>query len=211
MSPKPRSRPKTPPPRRETDARPETALPDPSAEISHLHIYLTGYRGSGKSSVGKMLAKKLKRVCIDLDDEVERLAGRTIHEVFARDGEAAFRDLEENALREASRRPPAVISLGGGAVLRTANRDIIRKTGICVWLQVDAATVLQRLNRDSGTPDRRPALTTLSPRQEIETLLEKREPIYREVADHQVDTIGRGVRAITTRVLRALGSLDQPP
>ena len=211
MNPKPRSRPTTPPPRRATDVRPQTSLSDPSAEIAHRHIYLTGYRGSGKSSVGKMLAKKLKRVCIDLDDEVERLAGRTIHEVFARDGEAAFRDLEENALREASRRPPAVISLGGGAVLRTANRDIIRKTGICVWLQVDAATVLQRLNRDSGTPDRRPALTKLSPRQEIETLLEQREPIYREVADHQVDTIGRGVRAITTRVLRALGLLDQPP
>lgn len=188
---------------------PQAACPE---ALDGKHLYLTGYRGSGKSSVGRAVAKRLQRPWIDLDDEIESQSGRTIQAIFAADGEDGFRDLEQAVLEAVSKRPPAVISLGGGAVLRDANRQRIRASGISVWLQADADTVLQRLHRDASTSRRRPPLTGLPPRQEIQTLLAKREPLYAEVAQYRVDTTGRGVRAITNRVLRAIGvPPDQPP
>lgn len=200
-----------------TDATPEGArwtAPQPACPgaLDGKHLYLTGYRGSGKSSVGRAVAKRLQRPWIDLDDEIESQSGRSIQAIFATDGEEGFRDLEQTVLEAISKRAPAVISLGGGAVLREANRRRIRNSGISVWLQADADTVLQRLHRDASTSRRRPPLTGLPPRQEIQTLLAKREPLYAEVASYQVDTTGRGVRAITNRVLQAIGvPPDQPP
>lgn len=192
----------------------ESIAPQPAcpAILNEKHLYLTGYRGSGKSSVGRAVARRLQRPWIDLDDEIESQSGRSIQDIFASDGEEGFRDLEQAVLEAVSKRAPAVISLGGGAVLREANRMRIRSSGVSVWLQVDADTVLQRLHRDASTSRRRPPLTGLPPRQEIQTLLAKREPLYAEVASYQIDTTGRGVRAITNRVLQAIGvTLDQPP
>ncbi len=197
------------PPRGSESIAPQPACP---AILNEKHLYLTGYRGSGKSAVGRAVARRLQRPWIDLDDEIESQSGRSIQDIFASDGEEGFRDLEQAVLEAVSKRAPAVISLGGGAVLREANRMRIRSSGVSVWLQVDADTVLQRLHRDASTSRRRPPLTGLPPRQEIQTLLAKREPLYAEVANYQIDTTGRGVRAITNRVLQAIGAtLDQPP
>lgn len=196
-------------PRGNESIAPQQACP---AILNEKHLYLTGYRGSGKSSVGRAVARRLQRPWIDLDDEIESQSERSIQDIFASDGEEGFRNLEQAVLEAVSKRAPAVISLGGGAVLREANRKRIRGTGVSVWLQVDADTVLQRLHRDASTSRRRPPLTGLPPRQEIQTLLAKREPLYAEVASYQIDTTGRGVRAITNRVLQAIGAtLDQPP
>lgn len=196
-------------PRENGSIAPQPTCP---AVLNGKHLYLTGYRGSGKSSVGRAVARRLQRPWIDLDDEIESQSGRSIQEIFATDGEEGFRTLEQAVLEAVSKRAPAVISLGGGAVLREANRKRIRNSGVSIWLQVDADTVLQRLHRDASTSRRRPPLTGLPPRQEIQTLLAKREPLYAEVASYQVDTTGRGVRAITNRVLQAIGvALDQPP
>lgn len=196
-------------PRENKSLDPQSACP---AVLNGKHLYLTGYRGSGKSSVGRAVARRLQRTWIDLDDEIESQSGRSIQDIFATDGEQGFRTLEQAVLEAVSKRAPAVISLGGGAVLRETNRKRIRNSGVSVWLQVDADTVLQRLHRDASTSRRRPPLTGLPLRQEIQTLLAKREPLYAEVASYQVDTTGRGVRAITNRVLQAIWvPLDQPP
>ncbi len=170
------------------------------------HLYLAGYRGSGKSSVGHVLAQRLGRIWIDCDNEIESHAGQSIREIFAERGEAAFRDLEEAALERISGLAPAVVSLGGGAVLRQRNRQRIAASGICVWLQVDAQTVMQRLANDQTTTARRPALTDLPQLQEIEKLLAERRPLYAQVANDCVDTSGQSLEGIVQRVLTQLDS-----
>jgi shikimate kinase len=183
--------------------------PDVAATIRKLgdrHLYLAGYRGSGKSTVGRVIAEKVGRPWIDLDDEIETTQGRSIRDIFADGGEAIFRDLEEAALASVASRSPAVISLGGGAVLRDSNRRQIADSGVCVWLQIDAQTALNRLTADLTTAERRPALTTLPPRQEVESLLAMREPLYRQVADVRVDTVGRTLDDIVIDIFAQLAS-----
>lgn len=168
------------------------------------HLYLAGYRGSGKSSVGRQLAKQLGRTWIDCDDQIEAAAGCSIREIFAAQGEAGFRDLEQATLAEIAALPPAVVSLGGGAVLRAENRQQIRHSGVCVWLRVDIDTVLQRIAADRTTAERRPALTALPQREEIEKLLADRGPLYEQVADLQLDTSDRTIAEITEQILQML-------
>ena len=175
--------------------------------LSGQHLYLTGYRGSGKTTVGRLVASRLGRRCIDLDDEIETHAGRSIREIFADSGEATFRDLETAALLRVASDSPAVISLGGGAILRPENREVIAKSGIAVWLKIDADTVIQRLAGDTTTAARRPSLTGLPPREEVESLLQKREPLYREAADCEVDAAGQGVDAIVEQIVTKIASM----
>jgi len=177
-----------------------------AAALGNRHLYLTGYRGSGKTTVGRMLAESLGRNCIDLDDEIERTAAATIREIFAKVGEAGFRDLESAALQRCAAEKPAVISLGGGAILRPSNRDRIHQTGVCVWLQIDADTVLQRLAADASTADRRPSLTGLPPRAEVQSLLEQRRPLYHQTADFAIDVVGRSIADITREILVTIAS-----
>lgn len=178
----------------------------------HGHLYLTGYRGSGKSSVGRELARRLNRPAIDLDDEIERAAGCTIREIFATAGETGFRDWETRTLQQVVGRPPAVIALGGGAVLKAENREQIARSGLTVWLQIDAQTVCQRLQDDASTTDRRPALTRLPQQQEVAQLLEQRQPLYHQIASIHVTTVGRSIAAIVTDILeRVAGTGSQQP
>jgi len=177
-----------------------------AAALGNRHLYLTGYRGSGKTTVGRMLAESLGRKCVDLDDEIESAAGATIREIFANDGEAGFRDLESAALQRCAAEKPAVISLGGGAILRSSNRDQINQTGICVWLQIDADTVLQRLAADASTADRRPSLTGLPPRGEVQSLLAQRRPLYHQASNFDVDVVDRSIEDVTAEILETLAS-----
>jgi shikimate kinase len=173
--------------------------------LSGKHLYLAGYRGSGKSSVGRLLAQKLGRTWIDCDDEIEATAACSIREIFAAGGEDAFRELEETVIAKIAQRTPAVVSLGGGAILRQTNRSLIAGSGVCIWLQVDAQTVLTRLAEDQTTAARRPALTGLPPLEEIEQLLADRRPLYDEVADLRIDTSRQSVDTIVEQILQYLG------
>lgn len=168
------------------------------------HLYLAGFRGSGKSSVGRLLAKHLGRPWVDCDDQIEAAAGCSIREIFAEQGETGFRDLEQQAIAAIAALSPAVVSLGGGAVLRAENREQICRSGVCIWLRVDVDTVMRRLTTDTTTADRRPALTALPQREEIEKLLADRSPLYEQVADLQLDTSGRTVAELTQQILRQL-------
>lgn len=173
-------------------------------EPAYRHLYLTGYRGTGKTSVGVSLAKSLGRPVIDLDQIVEANQGRSIREIFDEGGESLFRELETAALATVCEAPPAVISLGGGAILRAENRDRLRGTGICFWLDADAETIAQRIRDDSLTTDQRPALTSLGELEEIRQLLERRRPLYEQAADYRIDTSGKTVHQVADEILELL-------
>ncbi|MGI9465530.1 MAG: shikimate kinase [Rubripirellula sp.] len=168
------------------------------------HIYLTGFRGTGKTSVGSLLARSLGRTVIDLDGVVTANAGKSISEIFQDGGEVAFRELESNALESVAQTENAVISLGGGAILRAGNRAIIRSTGVCVWLDCDAETIARRLQQDDVSLEQRPALTTLDELQEIRELLQARHPLYLEAADHRLDTDGRTIEQVAEQIMQWL-------
>ncbi len=164
------------------------------------HLYLTGFRGTGKTSVGTILAEKLSRPLVDLDSEIESTAKQTIREIFANGGESLFRDLESQSLAFLADKPASIISLGGGAVLRPSNREIIAETGLAVWLDADAETIAARIDADTTTAERRPALTQLSNIEEIRTLLDQRRPIYEQVAVLRLDTTNKSVTEIAEEV-----------
>lgn len=167
-------------------------------------ITLVGYRGTGKSSVAVGLAARLGMTPIDADALIERRAGCTIRELFEQQGEPAFRRLERAVLAELLAQDGLVIAAGGGAVLDPDTRQRMRAAGPVVWLQASAATIAARLEADRTTRDRRPPLTSVGPRHEIELLLAQREPLYREVASLAVPTDARDVPEVVDDIVARL-------
>jgi shikimate kinase len=166
-------------------------------------LVLVGYRGTGKSTVGRLLAGRLGLPFVDADAALEARLGRSISEVFARDGEAAFRDAEAEVLAGLDAGGGLVLATGGGAVLREANRRAIRRLGRVAWLTAGPATIAGRLAAD---PAGRPALTPLGLIDEVAAVLEARRPLYREVADLEVGTDGLGPAEVAELVLAGLDS-----
>lgn len=157
-----------------------------------MHIYLMGYRGSGKSTVGQLLAERLGLPVLDTDAVVEATANQSIREIFSAEGEAGFRQREQAAVAQAAAAPTAsVIALGGGAILRPANQQIIHRTGYVIWLTGSPAALLARIQADATTNQRRPALSHSSDYDEIVEILAARAPIYQRLANLTVDTDGR--------------------
>jgi shikimate kinase len=171
-------------------------------------IFLIGYRGTGKTTLAQLLAERLGWDWIDADDEVERRAGKSIAAIFADDGEQAFRDLEANVVADLSRWRRTVVALGGGAVLSEANRTAIRLAGVVVWLTASVDTLARRLAADKATASRRPNLTKSDGLTEIETLLAKREPIYRSCATFEVDTENDTPAEIVDEILDRLKAMS---
>jgi shikimate kinase len=174
-------------------------------------IYLTGYRGTGKTTVGRLISSQLSTECVDLDQRIEAAAGQAIKDIFAQGGEQTFRDWESRCLRETAEDASAgrVISLGGGAILRQENREIIRQTGVCIWLTALPATIAQRILNDSTSDSRRPALTDLSATREIEQLLAQREPLYRQSAGIAVATDDKSPAELAGEILSWLAETGQ--
>ena len=165
------------------------------------NLYLTGYRGTGKSTVGRRLAERLHTQCIDLDDVVEAVAGKSIREIFEQEGEESFRDFESSALIEVSGQDGVVISLGGGAILRPENRKRISSRGFCFWLDAQPETILRRLRGDANSEQKRPALTELSELEEIRAMLSSRQKLYSAVSSYRINVTDRGIREITEEIL----------
>jgi shikimate kinase len=164
-------------------------------------VFLIGPRGSGKTTAGRLLAGRLGWAFVDADEELEARAGRSIAAIFAADGEPAFRELESAVLHDLATRARHVIACGGGVVLRDEHRQLLRTTGHCVWLTGGPATLTDRLAADPTTAVRRPSLTDLPTRAEIESLLREREPLYREVAHCVVATDGRSPDEVVSAIL----------
>ena len=153
-----------------------------------MNIALIGYRGTGKSTVAKLLASRLGWAWCDTDDEVQRASGRTIAQIFQDEGEPAFRELEATALAESLQRDHVVLALGGGAVLREDSRERIRQHARTVWLRASVDSIQQRLAQDPVSRMQRPDLTSQGGRIEIEQLLAARMAIYAACADWTIDT-----------------------
>ncbi|MGC8643137.1 MAG: shikimate kinase [Isosphaeraceae bacterium] len=154
-------------------------------------LALVGYRGTGKSTLGKILADRLRQPFLDADCEIEARAGRPITAIFALEGETAFRDWEEQTLSElVHSHPDAILATGGGAVLRESNRKLLLDFGLVVWLKAEPDELARRLLADPRVADR-PALTPAGTIAEISAVLEARRAIYHEIADVEIDTLGR--------------------
>ena len=145
-------------------------------------LFLIGYRGSGKTTVGRLVADRIGWAFLDADTVLEERHGRTIREIFAAEGEAGFRDKEAAVLADLGTRTDTVIATGGGVVLRDENRRLLKSRGFVAWLTADAPTLLARIQADPTTAERRPALAG-GGLVEIEQLLVVREPLYRACAD----------------------------
>lgn len=146
-------------------------------------VYLVGMPGSGKSTVGPALAELLGVPYVELDARIEAEAGAPVHEIFAREGEARFRELEAVALKAAAERDPSVVSCGGGVVLEPANRVLLRASGEVVFLSVPLEVLHERVEPAADRP-------LIRQSEDLERLFREREPLYREFAAHVVDATG---------------------
>ena len=160
---------------------------------------LIGMMGSGKSSVGDVLARRLGRTLVDVDVLIEAAAGRSIAQIFADEGEASFRTWERAAIQKASAVPGAVIACGGGAVLDPDNVASLRAAGTVVWLQVSPEVAARRLGSDEGRPVLRAISGELAER--LRTLIARRADAYAAAADMVVDADGPA-EAVADAVLR---------
>jgi shikimate kinase len=163
-------------------------------------LYLIGYRGCGKSSVGPVLAGLLGRSFVDADAVLEADAGRSIRDIFATEGEGGFRDREEATIAKLAAGEPAVIATGGGAVLRAANRERMRATGFVAWLTAPADVLWARISADATTAERRPNLAG-GGFAEVVALLAAREPLYAATAHVSVDATA-SPDAVAGRIFR---------
>ena len=166
-----------------------------------MNIILMGYRGCGKTTIGRIVAKKLERPFFDTDAIIQERAGKTIREIVADRGWEAFRTLEKSAVEELARKEGCIIALGGGAVLDRQNVKELKWNGFFLWLTADGATIAERLRNDRISDAQRPPLSGTDSDVEIELLLREREPVYRSVADRVIDTTGRSVDEVANEII----------
>lgn len=165
-------------------------------------LVLIGYRGTGKSTVGRILAESLGRPFVDCDREIEARSGSSIRSLFAEAGEPAFRDWEELTLAELTAETPgAILATGGGAVLREANRRRMREFGFVAWLTAHPPELARRLESDWAGLACRPALTAAGVLEEIEEVLQARTPLYAGLADVVISTDGKEPREVAEAIL----------
>jgi shikimate kinase len=170
------------------------------------HVFVVGMMGSGKTTIGRLLAERLGWRHLDSDEQVGRDTGQTVPEIFARRGEPAFRAAEAHALAAAAAADtPTVVSVAGGAVLDPDNRQVLRRGGVVVWLRARVETLAERVGDGAGRP-----LLGDDPADAIRRLYAERRPVYQELADVVVDVDGVDARTVAERVLAAL-SLDTRP
>ena len=166
-----------------------------------MNLVLIGYRGSGKSTVGRRLAIRLKMKFVDTDNLIEERQGIPIADIVKSRGWGHFRKLENNVIEEISKRDHLIIAPGGGAVLDTDNVKALRGNGTIIWLKADRETLLKRMNQDPGTNARRPTLTGRGTLEELQEVMSLREPFYEKASQIQIDTSTLDVEAVVERVL----------
>jgi len=169
-----------------------------------MNVVLIGYRATGKTSLARLLAERLGWNWVDADTEIEKRAGKSITNIFADDGETAFRNIEEDVTADLCKRDRIVIASGGGAPMRQTNRVAMQNGGKVVWLTATPETIYSRMAGDHTTAERRPNLTSQGGLEEIIALITQREPIYQESANVRVDTEGKTLEQLTTEILELL-------
>ena len=174
-----------------------------------LNLYLIGFRGSGKTTIGPLVANILGVVFLDLDELVQLREKLTIAEIFSNSGEIHFRKLERDQLEQVSQSPNQVIACGGGIVLSSENCNCLKNNGQCIWLKASASFLATRIEEDSVTARTRPQLTRYGGILEIEHLLAVREPLYAECADYSIWVENRTAEDLATEIANWARKVDK--
>ncbi|GJQ58411.1 MAG: shikimate kinase [Candidatus Scalindua sp. AMX11] len=153
-----------------------------------MNIVLIGFRGTGKSSIGKLLSNQLKRDYIDTDEYIGNSTGKTIKDIFLEKGEEVFRTIEAEAVATVSKMDNQIIATGGGVILNNKNVTNLKSNGTLILLEASPEIIHLRLSLDDKTADQRPSLTGKEAFEEIKHLLDKRLPLYNKAADHTINT-----------------------
>lgn len=154
-----------------------------------MNVALIGYRGCGKTTIGRKLADRLWRKLFDVDDLIVQKAGKSIKEIFEQEGEGHFRNLETEVLGEVLKTPDVILGLGGGTVMRPENQQMLKQAGgRIIYLRCDPEELFRRIQADPNSAANRPNLTALGGGiEEIRLKLTEREPVYRQVMDAELD------------------------
>lgn len=161
------------------------------------HVILIGFMGCGKSTVGIRLSYRLRRVVEDTDKLIERKAGKSISDIFKEDGEAVFREMETNCLKElVTLKEDRIISTGGGLPVKVENHELLKRLGTVVYLRISPQGVYKRLKDDTT----RPLLQCEDPMAKIEELLSKRAPVYEQAADVILDVDDKSMEEVLTEL-----------
>jgi shikimate kinase len=166
------------------------------------NIYLVGMPGAGKTTVGRQLARRMQRSFIDADHEIEARTGVRIPLIFDIEGEQGFRDRESKVIAELAAESNLIVATGGGAVLRPQNRAALKQGGTVVYLHAAPRLLYERTRLDPN----RPLLQVADPMSKIEELFAQRDPLYREVADIIVNSIGGSISHLVKQVENAVSS-----
>lgn len=160
------------------------------------NLILIGMMGSGKTTVGRALARQLDKEFVDSDEEIQRRTGVTIPHIFDVEGEAGFRQRESAAIADLVTRNNIVLATGGGAVLAAQNREMLRQNGLVIYLKASVHDLWQRTRNDRN----RPLLQTGDPRAKLTELFEQRDPLYMEAADIVMPSSKQSVYALVQKL-----------
>jgi shikimate kinase len=164
-----------------------------------MNIVLIGYRGSGKSTVGRSLASRMKRRFVDTDDLIESKEGQ-ISDIVKSHGWNYFRAMERRMIEEISKEDNLIIALGGGAVLNSDNIANVERNGLIIWLKADREVLRKRMNQDPRTLASRPTLTGKGTIEELEEIMDFRNPFYEKAATIQLDTSALNVEEVVENI-----------
>jgi len=177
-----------------------------SGKNDEMNIYLIGYRGTGKTSVGKFLAAHIGWDFIDMDDKLSNQFNTSIRSFVNRFGWDEFRERELDLIRKIGASTRKIVATGGGIILKDANVECMQNSGRVVWLNASAETIKARLSGDGLTVEMRPALTSEGTLTEVETVLRQRNPRYERGMDFSVNTDARPISEICQDIINALES-----
>lgn len=161
-----------------------------------MNIILIGFMGSGKSTVGRLLAHKKNMNFIDIDDEIEKSEGLSITEIFKRFGEKYFRDIESIHLEKISKIDNSIVATGGGIVLKEENIKILKKNGTIIFLDAEPEIIYKRIKNET----QRPLLQIKDPQEKIKTLLNERISLYNKTAEIKIKTANLSPEEITDKI-----------
>ena len=161
------------------------------------NIFLVGFMGSGKSTVGKILSKKTGLKFVDIDSEIEKKEGKTIKEIFEERGESYFRNLEKEKIKKFSKKRGFIVSTGGGLGADKENMNLMKKNGVVIWLDLSLEEVLRRCGNDKNRPLLR------QPLENLKRLFEERKNVY-SMADIHIKTEGKEPEKIAEEILEQI-------
>lgn len=169
-----------------------------------MKILLIGFRGTGKTTLGEELAKRLGLPFFDADREIEKEEGKTIREIVEKEGWAYFRKLEKTFMQKLRVMNDLVCALGGGAILHEEEMGALSRDGLIIWVKASLDKIKERIIKDEKTLTQRPSLTGLSFEEELKKVYEEREPLYKKWAHLEIDTTKDNLELAISKILNFL-------